>query len=161
LLSKALVKLRLGQLIAKVVFEKVVVSGVYIINKKLGFTSITEEVSVSKDLNLSYVFTETNQLQNVVITSRPKLMRIKEDTISYNSKAVVDGTENKIEDVIKKLPGLDIDQDGKVQYKGQQIDNVLIDGNEFFGNKHQMATQNINAEMIEGIDLLTNYAVLL
>jgi hypothetical protein len=44
-----------------------------------------------------------------------------------------------------------------VQYKGQQIDNVLIDGNEFFGKKHQMATQ-INAEMIEGIDLLTNYA---
>jgi hypothetical protein len=48
--------------------------------------------------------------------------------------------------------------DGKeVLYKGQQI-NVLIDGNEFFGNKHQMATQNINAEMIEGIDLLTNYS---
>jgi hypothetical protein len=42
--------------------------------------------------------------------------------------------------------------------KGQQINNVLIDGNEFFGNKHQMATQNINAEMIEGIDLLTNYS---
>ena len=142
------------------VFEKVVVSGVYVVTiKKLGFTSITEEVSVSKDLNLSYVLLpETNQLQNVVITSRPKLMRIKEDTISYNLKAVVDGTENKIEDVIKKLPGLDIDQDGKVLYKGQQIDNVLIDGNEFFGKKHQMATQNINAEMIEGIDLLTNYA---
>jgi hypothetical protein len=48
--------------------------------------------------------------------------------------------------------------DGKVLYKGQQINNVLIDGNEFFGNKHQMATQNINAEMIEGIDLLTNYS---
>jgi hypothetical protein len=47
--------------------------------------------------------------------------------------------------------------DGKVLYKGQQINNVLIDGNEFFGNKHQ-ATQNINAEMIEGIDLLTNYS---
>ena len=84
--------------------------------------------------------------------------RINEDTISYNLKTVLDGTENKVEDVIKRLPGLDIDQDGKVLYKGQQIDNVLVDGNEFFGKKHQMATQNINADMIEGIDLLTNYS---
>ena len=142
------------------VFEKDLGPGSYVFNiKKLGFTAITEEVSVSENLNLTFVLLpETNQLQNVVITTRPKLMRIKEDTISYNLKAVVDGTENKIEDVIKKLPGLDIDQDGKVLYKGQRIDNVLIDGNVFFGNKHQMATQNINAEMIEGIDLLTNYA---
>jgi hypothetical protein len=36
--------------------------------------------------------------------------------------------------------------DGKYTVQGQQINNVLIDGNEFFGNKHQMATQNINAE---------------
>jgi hypothetical protein len=46
----------------------------------------------------------------------------------------------------------------KVFYKGEKINNVLIDGNEFFGNKHQIATQNINADMIEGIDLYTNYS---
>lgn len=126
--------------------------------KKLGFIPITEEVSIQKEEFLTFtLLPETNQLKNVIITSRPKIMKVKGDTISYNLKAVVDGTENKIEDVIKKLPGLDIDHNGKVLYKGQQIDNVLVDGNEFFGNKHQMATQNINAEMIEGIDLLTNF----
>jgi hypothetical protein len=83
-------------------------------------------------------------------------MRIKE-TLFYNLKAIVDGTENKIEDVIKNSRTRGRHDDGKVLYKGQQINNVLIDGNEFFGNKHQMATQNIN-EMIEGIDLLTNYS---
>jgi hypothetical protein len=57
-------------------------------------------------------------------------MRIKGDSISYNLKAVVDGTENKI-DVINK-PGLEVDADGKVFYKGEKINNVLIDGNEFF-----------------------------
>ncbi|UQD55231.1 carboxypeptidase-like regulatory domain-containing protein [Flavobacterium sp. K5-23] len=142
------------------VFDKVLPSGSYVFNiKKLGFTPVMEVVLVQEKVSLSFVLLpETNQLQNVVITSRPKTMRIKGDTISYNLKAIVDGTENKIEDVIKKLPGLDVDQDGKVLYKGQQINNVLIDGNEFFGNKHQMATQNISAEMIEGVDLLTNYS---
>lgn len=142
------------------VFDKELPSGTYVFNiKKLGYTSIMKVVLVKESVTLSFVMLpEMNQLQNVVITSRPKIMRIKGDTISYNLKAIVDGTENKIEDVIKKLPGLEVDLDGKVLYKGQQINNVLIDGNEFFGNKHQMATQNINAEMIEGIDLLTNYS---
>jgi len=142
------------------VFDKELPSGAYVFNiKKLGYTPIMEVVLVKESVALSFVMLpEMNQLQNVVITSRPKIMRIKGDTISYNLKAIVDGTENKIEDVIKKLPGLEVDMDGKVLYKGQQINNVLIDGNEFFGNKHQMATQNINAEMIEGIDLLTNYS---
>jgi hypothetical protein len=139
--------------------EKQLAAGTYIITiKKLGFAPITEVFLVQKEELFTYtLFLEMNKLKDVVITSRPKVMRVKEDTLSYNLKAVVDGTENKIEDVIKKLPGLAVDQDGKVLYKGQQIDNVLIDGNEFFGKKHQMATQNINAEMIEGIDLLTNF----
>lgn len=140
--------------------EKQIVSGPYTITiKKLGFIPITKVISIQKEEELTFaLLPEMNQLKNVIISSRPKIMKVKGDTISYNLKAVVDGTENKIEDVIKKLPGLDIDQDGKVLYKGQQIDNVLVDGNEFFGNKHQMATQNIDADMIEGIDLLTNYS---
>lgn len=140
--------------------EKQIASGEYDFKiSKLGFAAIYNAIVIYKGEDFEFVLQEeVNKLENVVITSRPKIMRIKEDTISYNLKAVVDGTENKIEDVIKKLPGLEIDQDGKVLYKGQQIDNILVDGNEFFGNKHQMATQNIDADMIEGIDLLTGYS---
>ena len=125
---------------------------------KLGFVSQIKNVTINKNTVLSVVLDiETNNLETVVIKYRPKVMKEKLDTISYNLKAVVDGTERKIEDVIKKLPGMNVDENGKVSFKGETIDNVLIDGNEFFGNKHQMATQNIDANMIEGIDLLTNY----
>ena len=125
---------------------------------KLGFISKTQAVSITNNTALSVeLVNETNNLETVIIKYRPKIMKAKQDTISYNLKTVVDGTERKIEDVIKKLPGLNVDENGKVSFKGQNIDNVLIDGNEFFGNKHQMATQNIDATMVEGIDLLTNY----
>lgn len=125
---------------------------------KLGFISqtITVDLTSDKELNIT-LQVETNKLETIIIKSRPKVMRVKEDTISYNIKTVVDGTERKAEDVIKKLPGMNVDANGKVLYRGSEIDKVLIDGNEFFNNKHQMATQNIDAKMIEGIDLLTNY----
>lgn len=140
--------------------EKQIASGEYDFKiSKLGFATIYNAIVIYKGEDFEFVLKEeVNKLENVVITSRPKIMRIKEDTISYNLKAVIDGTENKIEDVIKKLPGLEVDSDGKVLYKGLKIENVLVDGNEFFGNKHQMATQNIDADMIEGIDLLTGYS---
>ena len=141
-------------------FIKSLPSGTYTIAlKKLGFSTVVEQLVIEKDALLTFeMLPELNQLEDVIIKARPKVMRIKGDSISYNLKAVVDGTENKIEDVINKLPGLEVDAEGKVFYKGEKINNVLIDGNEFFGNKHQMATQNINADMIEGIDLYTNYS---
>lgn len=126
---------------------------------KLGFESNTTKIVINKSESISIVLIDKiNKLNDVIIKSRPKIMKIKADTISYNLKAIVDGTEKKVEDIIKKLPGFDVDQAGKVSFKGKEINNVLIDGNEFFNNKHQMATQNIDADLIDGIDLLTNYS---
>ncbi|UQD55333.1 TonB-dependent receptor [Flavobacterium sp. K5-23] len=141
-------------------FEKELSNGNYQIKvSKLGFTATELSLVVDKPNTVECILDElANKLETVIITSRPKIMKIKGDTISYNLKTIVDGTENKIEDVIKKLPGLNVDQAGKVSYKGQEIDNILIDGNEFFNNKHQMATQNIDANMVEGIDLLLNHS---
>ncbi len=141
------------------VIEKSIANGTFQIKiSKLGFVAQNMEVEILKNQDFSVKLeTETNKLETVIIKSRPKIMRVKEDTISYNIKTVIDGTERKIDDVIKKLPGMNVDANGKVSYKGQEIDKVLIDGNEFFGNKHQMATQNIDANMVDGIDLLTNY----
>jgi hypothetical protein len=142
------------------VFEKKLNNGTYIIKaSKLGFVAFTKDVAVENSNEVTFVLeNEVNKLETVIIKSRPKIMKIKGDTISYNIKAIVDGTENKVEDLIKKLPGLNVDEAGKVSYKGQNINNVLIDGNEFFNNKHQMATQNIDANMVEGIDLLLKYS---
>lgn len=141
------------------VFDKNLENGSYTVKaSKLGFIAYTKNVLVENSSEVIFILeNEVNKLEIVIIKSRPKIMKIKGDTISYNIKAVTDGTENKVEDLIKKLPGLNVDDAGKVSYKGQEIDKVLIDGNEFFNNKHQMATQNIDANMVEGIDLLLNH----
>lgn len=100
---------------------------------------------------------QITEIKEVEIKSRPKIASANEDTISFNLKAVRDGTERTTEDLIKKLPGLDINDNGKVTYKGNTIGQVLVEGNELFGKNHKMATQNISANMIEGIDLWQNF----
>lgn len=103
---------------------------------------------------------QITEIREVEIKTRPKIATAKEDTITFNLKAVRDGTERTAEDLIKKLPGLDINENGKVTYKGKSLGQVLIEGNEFFGKNHKMATQNISADMIQGIDLWQNYTTI-
>lgn len=103
---------------------------------------------------------QITEIQEVKIKARPKIAFAKGDTISYNIKAVKDGTERTVEDLIKKLPGLDINENGKVTNNGNIVGQVLVNGNEFFGKNHKMATQNITADMIGGVDFWKNYTTI-
>ena len=104
--------------------------------------------------------TQITEIETVKIKARPKFGKIVGDTISYNISAVTDGTERTAEDVIKKLPGMDITANGKVTYKGTALGQVLVDGNELFGNNHKLSTQNITSEMLSGIDLWQKYTTI-
>ncbi|AZA63300.1 hypothetical protein EG345_00205 [Chryseobacterium carnipullorum] len=103
---------------------------------------------------------QVKTIPTIEIKARPKIASAKEDTIAFNLKAVRDGTERTTEDLIKKLPGLNINENGKVTYRGKSVGQVLVEGNEFFGKNHKMATQNISANMVESIDLWQNYTTI-
>ena len=119
------------------------------------------EINTHEKTNFEIVLeSQITEIQEVKIKSRPKIAFMKEDTISYNIKAIKDGTERTVEDLVRKLPGLDINEIGKVNNKGNIVGQVLVDGNEFFGKNHKMATQNITADMVEGIDLWQNYTTI-
>ncbi|WP_407484134.1 hypothetical protein [Elizabethkingia meningoseptica] len=116
------------------------------------------EIDTHSKKTLEIILTSLiTEIESVEIKSRPKIALAKGDTIAFNIKAIKDGTERTAEDLIKKIPGLNINENGKVSYMGNNIGQVLIDGNEFFGSNHKMATQNITAEMLESVDLWQNY----
>jgi hypothetical protein len=98
-----------------------------------------------------------NKLEDVVIEARAYDVIERNDTLKYNLKNLLNGSELKLKDVINKLPGLSVDNDGKIRYMGKTIDNLLLDGDEFYKENHQIAGENITAEMIEKIELLKNY----
>lgn len=97
------------------------------------------------------------ELEEIVIISQAAVAKQNGDTISYNLKSLTTGNEQKLKDVISKLPGLEINDNGKITTNGKVINDLMVNGKKIFGDNHQMATENINAEMLEGIDLLNNY----
>ncbi len=96
-------------------------------------------------------------LDDIVVTPK-KPYEIKKDTVSYDVKSYLDGSERKIQDVIKKLPGIEVnEQSGEIKYKGKSIETVTLDGDNLFGYNYTLATRNINADMVEEVEAIDNY----
>ncbi|MFD2286456.1 TonB-dependent receptor [Pedobacter petrophilus] len=135
-------------------------SGNYLLEvNHLSFQRYKRDVQLKPEINidLKIMLRESYALLDEVIVKSTATAKQSGDTISYNLKALTTGNEQKLKDVIKRLPGLEINDDGKITTNGKVINDLMVNGKKIFGDNHQMATENINAEMLEGIDLLNNY----
>ncbi|WP_108245777.1 carboxypeptidase-like regulatory domain-containing protein [Muricauda brasiliensis] len=99
---------------------------------------------------------KVNQLEEVELTYRIPVV-VKRDTTIYNVEAFATGEERKIRELLKKLPGIEVDIDGNVTAQGERITKVLVDGDVFFTGDSKMAVNNIPASVVDQIEILDNY----
>ena len=90
-------------------------------------------------------------LGEVTVTSAP--IQVKNDTIQFNTSGFKTPPNATAEDLLKKLPGMEVDKEGNVKSQGEQVQKVFVDGKEFFGNDPKLATKNITADMIESVQV--------
>lgn len=99
------------------------------------------------------------KLQDVMVTAKVRPFQIKGDTVKYNVSAYRDGTERKIQDVIKKLPGIEVNEStGEIKYKGKSVETVKLDGEDLFASNYTIGTKNINVDMVEQVQAIENYS---
>lgn len=94
-----------------------------------------------------------NILSEVIITGKIPPLKVKGDTTEYNARAFKIEANAKVEDLLKLLPGIQVDQNGRITALGQRVSKVLVDGEEFFGDDHTLITRNFRADMIEKVQL--------
>jgi hypothetical protein len=84
-------------------------------------------------------------------------VKIKEDTVEFNTAAykVRDGAP--IEDVIKKIPGADVDANGNITFQGKSVTKVRVNGKDFFGGDLKTATQNLPADAVQNVQMVNDY----
>ena len=94
------------------------------------------------------------RLEGVVVTAIGNAMIVKKDTIEYNASSYRVAEGAMLEDLVKKLPGTEVDSDGKITVNGEEIKKVMIDGKVFFADDPQVATKNLPANMIEKVQVV-------
>lgn len=121
------------------------------------YTEIRKEIQVSagqKEVNIGELMPprDLKTLGEVIITSQAPII-VKGDTTQFNANAFNLRPNSTAEDLLKKLPGVEVDRDGNVKAQGETVQKIYVDGKEFFGNDPKLATQNITADMIESIQV--------
>ena len=92
-------------------------------------------------------------LSEVIIKGSHIPIKIKGDTTEFNAKAYVIQPNDKVEDLLRQLPGIEVDKDGKITAQGETVTKVLVDGEEFFGDDPTLVTKNIRADMVDKVQL--------
>jgi hypothetical protein len=129
-----------------------------------GYSSIVKKISKqNKEQNylVNFILYKeiTQQLKEVIVIGKTPKFKVKQDTISFKVKKYSDGSESKIEDIIKKLPGIEVNNNtGEILYKGKSIETVTLDGDNLFGFNYMLGTKNINVDMVEQVEAIDNYS---
>lgn len=92
-------------------------------------------------------------LNEVIIKGQGAAIKIKGDTTEFNASSYTIQPNDKVEDLLKKIPGIQIDKDGKITAQGKTVPKVLVDGEEFFGDDPTLVTKNLRADMVDKIQL--------
>jgi len=96
---------------------------------------------------------DTSSLDEVlVIAERPPVV-VKKDTIEFNASAFSTLPTALVEDLLKKLPGVNVDGEGNITVNGRKVNRILVDGREFFGNDPKMASRNLPANIIDKVQV--------
>ena len=93
------------------------------------------------------------QVLGEVIVTDDAPIKIKQDTIEFKADAFKTKPNATVEDLLKKVPGMQVDKDGTVKAQGEQVQKVYVDGKEFFGNDPKLATKNLTADMVESVQV--------
>ncbi len=96
---------------------------------------------------------ESKELEAVIIYANKNPIFYKGDTLVYVADSFKVGENAVVEDLLRKLPGIRVDKDGKIKSQGKSIEKVFVDGDEFFGGDATIATKNLAANGVESVEV--------
>ncbi|MEO0471733.1 MAG: hypothetical protein AAF206_19050 [Bacteroidota bacterium] len=91
----------------------------------------------------------------VIAESRPSRQSL--DTVSFDPKHYIDSTETTLEEVLGKLPGVEIDENGEIEFVGQKVARILLEGDDLSGRDYQLVSQNLPADLVNRVQFVSNY----
>lgn len=94
------------------------------------------------------------QLGEAVVIGKAPEVTVRNDTMEYNADSYKTTEGSMLEDLLKKMPGVEVDSEGKITVNGKEIKKVLIDGKEFFSDDPKVASKNLPSKMIDKVQVL-------
>lgn len=125
----------------------------------VGYATAIRKVAASEfsspvlDLGRLTMAPVSKELEELVIKGDKAPVTVKRDTIEFNAGSFKVKQNANVEDLLKKMPGIEVETDGSIRAQGEQVQRVMVDGREFFGRDPKLATRNLPADAIDKVQV--------
>lgn len=122
----------------------------------VGYQTIEKDLTLTKankkeDLGVIIMLENAKLIKETEVTASAAQVEMKADTFVYNSAAYRLPEGSNLEELVRKLPGAEVEEDGTIKINGKTVSKIMVGGKEFFNNDTQMAMKNIPTKMVEKI----------
>lgn len=128
---------------------------------KMGFVKEQQPLTVTKDkkeYELSFILYESMELLEDLVIEIDNPIQLRGDTLVYDAKAFSTGREVVVEDLLKNIPGITVEKDGKIKFEDTEIEKVMIDGDDFFNRGYSILTKNMPNKPLDKVQVLRHYS---
>ncbi len=123
----------------------------------VGYEYFTKSISLQRPEQLSLgrivLREKVAELRGVEVKAERMPISVRGDTIQYHADAFGTQPNATVEELLKQLPGIEVDGNGNIKAQGKKVDRVLVEGREFFGDDPKIATQNLPADILDKVQL--------
>lgn len=124
----------------------------------IGYGNFRQPVTVTdsplvQNVGTIFLSPANTLLEEVVVKAEHVPIAFNKDTIEYNAAAFKTKPNAAVEELLRRLPGVEVHRDGSIKAQGEDVENVLVDGKEFFGKDTKIATQNLPADIVDKVQV--------
>ena len=124
----------------------------------IGLKEVSFVFNESDNVKKNFVLEEQAESLDEVELVYEMPVTIKGDTIIYNADSFNTGTERKLEDVLKNMPGIEVNDEGIIEVEGKEVTKITVEGKDFFDGDSKLATQNLPANAVGKVEVLRNFS---
>lgn len=133
-----------------------ITEGKYVLHfSMMGYATITLPLVADKKEYDVLMTEQATKLKDVVV--KAPSIRQRGDTISYNVASFADASDKSLADVLKKMPGMEVSDNGEIKYNGKAINKFYIEGHDMLGGRYSIATNNIHQKNVGSVEVMTNH----
>lgn len=132
-------------------------AGLYVLQVTfVGFETLSRTIEMASenlDVGRLPLSERVSELAELVVSSEHIPIMVRSDTLDYNAAAFSTRPNAMVEDLLRQLPGVEVETDGSIKAQGEDVQKVLVDGKEFFGNDPKIATRNLPASAVDRVQV--------